>query len=567
MLASAGLSGAAVAQEPGRVDDAALRQAPATEWLTYGRDYGEQRYSPLEQVHTGNVDQLELAWSWEIEGTPGLLESTPLVSNGVLYATGAWNVVFALDARTGDVRWTWDPAIVRGGPSEGGPDTCCGAINRGVALYGGKVYTGLLDGRLVALDAETGRLVWVRQTTPVGSNYTITGAPRIVKGNVIIGNGGAEYHGVRGYVTAYDAETGEQVWRTYTVPGDPSLPFESPAMEMAAETWEGEWWRYGGGGTAWDSFSFDPEADLLYVGTGNGAPWNHVHRSEGTGDNLFLASILALDPDTGALVWYYQTVPGDTWDYTATMTMILADLEIGGEQRQVLMQAPKNGFFYVLDRRTGELLAADPITEHINWASGVDLETGRPIETPSARYGTGEVWIMPHTGGTHNWHPMSFHPGTGLVYIPGQNGASLHRFEPAWEPSGLGEFSTGTIRDHGRITEPGPEPAPTGFLLAWDPVNREERWRIPYEAHRRNGGTLATAGDLVFSGRIDGWIYAHHAATGEKLWEYPIGRAPASPITYELDGRQYLTILSGAPSGGDTTAGRVWTFVLGGGLP
>jgi len=540
-----------------------LLASPPGEWLNHGRDPGETRFSPLDQIRAENVDRLGLAWSWDIQGYTGQLEATPIVHDGVMYATGTWSVVFALDARTGQVKWRWDPAIVQGGRANGGPSVCCGPVNRGVALYEGRVFAGLLDGRLVALDAETGRVLWSRQTTPLGGEYSITGAPRIVDGKVIIGNGGAEY-GVRGYITAYDPATGEQLWRFYTVPGDPALGFESLALEFAATTWAGSWWELGGGGTVWDGMAYDPEANLLYIGTGNGAPWSREHRSEGVGDNLYLASILAIDPEDGELVWYYQTTPGDDWDYTATQNIILAEMTIEGVERKVLMQAPKNGFFYLLDRLTGELLAADPFA-YTSWATSVDLATGRPVETPEARYDEVGAWLAPGPGGAHNWNPMSWSPQTGLVYIPGRNGMSFYRRNPDFVAV-PGRFNTGTGGTAPRTVEPPPPPTPDGYLLAWDPVAREERWRIPYDTPR-NGGTLATAGNLVFSGRQDGWIYAHHATTGEKLWEIFLAPGPGSMMTYQLDGRQYFTVLAGTGGTAGGRGGRVWTFALEGTAP
>jgi PQQ-dependent dehydrogenase (methanol/ethanol family) len=394
--------------------------------------------------------------------------------------------------------------------------------------------------------------VWVRQTTPLGSDYTITGAPRVVKGKVIIGNGGAD-HGVRGFVTAYDAETGEQVWRFYTVPGDPAKGHESAAMEMAARTWTGEWWRIGGGGTVWDAVAFDSDADLLYIGVGNGAPWSRDHRSPGGGDNLFLASIVALRPDNGEYVWHYQTAPGDDWDYTATQPMILADLALGGRERKVLMQAPKNGFFYVIDRLTGQFISARPFA-HVTWATHIDSATGRPVETPSARYGSNGAWLAPAPSGAHNWHPMSFNPNTGLVYIPGQYNQQYFRVAPTFDPV-PGRFNTGTGGGGGGTAPPLPG---AGFLVAWDPVRQAERWRIPM-ATRFNGGTLSTAGNLLFSGSSDGWLLAHNATTGEKLWEHQVGSGPATPVTYILDGRQFVSVLAGR---GDARGpARVWTFV------
>ncbi|TFG93748.1 MAG: PQQ-dependent dehydrogenase, methanol/ethanol family, partial [Myxococcales bacterium] len=360
--------------EPQEVTDALLADADAEvdDWLSYGRTYAESRFSPLDQIHEGNVAKLGLAWTYAIGSTRGV-EATPIVHDGVMYATGSWSVVFALDARTGRELWRFDPEV----PGAVGAHACCDVVNRGVALYAGRVYVGALDGRLIALDAQTGTRVWEVQTTDPKLPYTITGAPRVVKGKVIIGNGGADI-GVRGYVSAYDALSGALAWRFYTVPGDPSLPMESAALERALPTWEGgEWWKIGAGGTVWDSLAYDPELDLLYVGTGNGGPWPQRLRSRG--DNLYLSSILALRPDTGELVWHYQTTPGDMWDYTAVQHMLLAELPIGGRVRRVLMQAPKNGFFYVLDRETGELLSAQNYVP-VTWAEGVDLTTGRPIE-------------------------------------------------------------------------------------------------------------------------------------------------------------------------------------------
>jgi len=548
-----GLPGAVGAQQTRIVDEAALLEAPPSEWLTYGRDYAETRYSPLDQIDAENVAQLEMAWTWDIENSSGRIQATPLVSGGVMYLTGQGNVVFAVNARTGELKWKWDPALAERDGPRGGP-------SRGVALYGGMVYAALADGRLVALDAETGQPVWSQQTTPYGVyEYNITGAPRVFGGKVIIGNGGAEYHGVRGFVTAYDAVSGEEVWRFYAVPGDPSEPFESPALEMAAETWAGEWWTYGGGGTAWDSFSYDPEANLIYIGTGNGAPWSHEWRSDGTGDNLFLNCIVAVDADSGELVWYYQTVPGDNWDFTTTMSMILAEIEVDGQERSVLMTAPKNGFFYTLDRLTGELLRADAIA-YVNWASGIDMETGRPIEIPEARYDTIGAWISPggSSWGAHNWHPMSWHPNTGLAYIPGQETSTFLRLDPDYVPV-LGRSSTGTVR--GRTDVPEPELGPPGFLLALDPSTMEERWRIQYDTPR-NGGTLTTGENLLFSCKRDGWIFAYDATTGEKLWEARVGDNPVSPITYSLDGRQYVSVASG-PAEERGVPARVWTFALG----
>lgn len=573
-------TGAAWAQTgpAGAVDDAALAGAAASgeEWLTYGRDYAETRFSPLDEIHDENVERLGLAWHYDTGSVRGL-EATPLVADGVLYATTSWSDVFALDARTGRELWRWDARADR----ERGARACCDVVNRGVALYEGRVYVGVIDGRLAALDAGSGEVLWDVQTTDPDAPYTITGAPRVVAGNVVIGNGGAEL-GVRGYVSAYDAETGEMQWRFYTVPGNPAEPFESPALEAAAETWTGEWWKMGGGGTAWDAFAYDPEAGLLYVGTGNGAPWNRDIRSPGGGDNLYLSSILALDADSGDLVWHYQTTPGDTWDYTAVQQLTLAELEIDGAQRRVVMQAPKNGFFYVLDRLTGELLSAEPYA-HVTWASGVDMKTGRPVETAHARYDRAVTNISPGPGGAHNWQPMSFNPRTGLVYIPANESSFAYardqRFEylpRAWNLGvDLGTRASVPQRPAAEYEQgTGERVGAPGSLLAWDPSAAQARWRVDYESGP-NGGTLTTAGNLVFHGTADGRFIAYSADRGEKLWEADLGvSVMAAPSTYEIDGTQYVSVLAGwggavaqfgtNPTGEYKAEGRLWTFALDG---
>ena len=549
------------------IDDAALRGADARpgEWITHGRTYAETRFSTLKQIDAANVKTLGLAWSFDTDTTRGL-EATPIIVDGVMYTTGSWSVVFALDARTGKQLWKWDPQV----PRTFGQRACCDVVNRGVAIYKGKVYVGTLDGRLAALDADTGKLLWQVVTVDQSRPYTVTAAPRVVKGKVLIGNGGAEM-GVRGYLSAYDAATGKMAWRFYTVPGDPSKPFESPAMERAAKTWKGEWWKIGGGGTVWDSMAYDPDLDLLYVGTGNGSPWNREIRSPGGGDNLYLSSILALKPDTGELVWHYQTTPGDAWDYTATQHIILADLDVGGRQRKALMQAPKNGFFYVLDRTNGELISAKPYVP-ISWAKEVDSKTGRPVEMPGVRYVDNAAFIKPGPLGGHNWQPMSFNPQTGLVYIPAQDTLFVYSPDKKFEYR-PGTWNTGI--DFSLFKDP--VPLMPGFLLAWDPVNQKERWRVPY-TNFWNGGTLTTAGNLVFQGTADGRLVAYSADKGEKLWEFSVRTGViASPVTYELDGVQYVSIMAGwggafPLTGGDgkgtsPAAGRLLTFVLNGKQP
>ena len=302
------------------INDARLKSVPAEEWLSYGHDYTEAHFSPLTQINAANVSRLGLASVADPQAPQGNIQATPLLANGTIYSSLAWGVLFAADARTGQVKWRWDPDIPRTGDLR--PSMCCGAVNRGMAIYNGKVYASLINGRLVALDADTGKLVWSAQTTEPGSDMTITSAVRVVKGKVIVGNAGAEF-GVRGYFSAYDAETGTMAWRFYTVPGDPSKPFENPALEAAAKTWTGQWWKYGGGGTTWDGMAYDADANLLYVGTGNGAPWNRDFRSPGGGDNLYLCSIVAVNPDNGQLKWHFQTTPGESWDFTSVQSLVL----------------------------------------------------------------------------------------------------------------------------------------------------------------------------------------------------------------------------------------------------
>ncbi|HVT37375.1 MAG TPA: PQQ-dependent dehydrogenase, methanol/ethanol family, partial [Nevskiaceae bacterium] len=578
-LASTMLSAAALAASPPAAVDGARIQAADSEpsnWMSHGRTYTEQRYSPLAKINDGNVDQLGLAWTYKLDVDRGV-EATPVVIDGTMYTTGAYSIVYALDARTGKLKWKFDPKVPRARANDG----CCDVVNRGVAAWKGKIYVGSFDARLIALDAATGKKVWESDTSIDHSrSYTITGAPRVVKDKVIIGNGGAEF-GVRGYISAYDAATGKLVWRFFTVPGDPSKPPENKAMEMAQKTWYGDqYWKFGGGGTAWDSMAYDPELDLLYVGTGNGSSWNRKVRSEGKGDNLFLSSILALRPDTGEYVWHYQTTPGDTWDYTATQSIILADLKIDGQTRKVLMQAPKNAFFYVLDRATGQLLSADKFAPS-NWATEVDMKSGRPIENPEADWTLQPRLVFPSPFGAHNWQPMSFNPKTGLVYIPSQE--TMIQLAPDNKAKYVrrGVFNVGVQPFDMPEGMKGMEPigqAYKGHLLAWDPVAKKPAWTVDYPAIW-NGGTLTTAGNLVFQGTADGRAVAYAADSGKKLWEAPANTGVmAGPVTFTARGEQYVTFMAGwggayglaggaviAAQGGKTRAeARVITFKLGG---
>jgi len=409
-----------------RIDDAALRNAGkmGEEWLTYGLTPGETRYSPLKQIDTSNVSRLGLAWSYDVGQGGGNQEATPLFWNGALYGITNWSIVFAVDARTGKERWRWDPEVNQGAVR---PKICCGVVNRGIAIYQGKIIAPVIDGRLEALDAETGKPLWEARVAFPQDNYTITMAPRIAKGKVIIGVSGSEYP-VRGFFSAYDANTGQRAWQFYTIPGDPSKPFENPALKKAAETWSGDWWKMGGGGTVWDGVAYDPEADLIYVGTGNAGPWpENLRKSKGK-DNLYAASILAVRPETGKLEWYYQMVPGDSWDFDSVQQLLLADLTINGRPRKVIMQANKNGFYYVIDRVTGAFISAEPFAQ-VTWAKGIDKETGKPIINPEAHYDqSGEtVAVAPGPGGAHNWSPMSYNPSTGLIYIPASMTGSFSR--------------------------------------------------------------------------------------------------------------------------------------------
>jgi len=543
-------------------------------WLSHGRSYDEQRFSPLTGVNDSNAAQLGLDWSYEFDTKRGL-EATPIVVDGMMFTTGAWSRVYALDAGTGELLWEFDPEV----PPAWAVHACCDVVNRGVAVWMGSVFVGTLDGRLVSLNAKTGRVNWTVQTTDPDKPYTITGAPRVVKGKVVIGNGGAEY-GVRGYVSAYDAETGAMAWRFYTVPGDPSEPFETPEMERAAATWTGEWWKYGGGGTVWDSMAYDPELNLLYIGVGNGSPWNQQIRSPDGGDNLYLSSIVALNPDNGEYVWHYQTTPAETWDYTATQHMILADLEIGGSMRKVILQAPKNGFFYVLDRQTGDLISAEPYVK-TTWATHVDPETGRPVEVEAARYKDGPTLVLPAPYGGHNWHPMAYSPETGLIYIPAQDIPFAYGTDQNFSFT-PGLWNVGVNPIYASFPEQPPEVQAqlmemiSGQIIAWDPVERREVWRVQHPLPW-NGGMLATAGNLVFQGNSVGEFAAYRADTGEKVWASGAQTGiVASPVTYEVDGEQYIAVLAGwggslALSGGDVAAAtgshgprRILAFKLGG---
>jgi quinohemoprotein ethanol dehydrogenase len=470
------------------------------------------------------------------------LEATPLVHDGVLYTTSAWSVVYAIDARTGAVLWRHDPAV----PKDHAKFVCCDVVNRGVALYGDKVYVGTLDGRLVALDRKTGTPVWTVQTTPKDGPYAITGAPRIAGGKVVIGNAGSEF-AVRGFLSAYDANSGALAWRTYLVPGDPSKPFESEAMRRAAETWSGQWYKAGGGASPWDPIVYDPALDLVYIGTANAAPWYPELRGDKEGDNLYASSIVAIRASTGEIVWHYQTTPGDSWDYDATQPITLAELVIDGKPRKVLMQPNKNAFLYVIDRENGKLISATPYAT-MTWATGID-SAGRPIVNPAARPSTSGIIVSPADYGGHNWNPTSFSPTTGLMYFSVTDGGTrIHVVNPKFRLN-TNDLTIGFDPSYaGPLTAKLAEvPPPKGRLVAWDPVAKREAWRVEHPV-LRSGGTLSTAGNLVFQGRADGVFAAYRASDGAKLWQYDaqVGIA-AAPMTYALDGVQYVAIMVAPP--------------------
>jgi alcohol dehydrogenase (cytochrome c)/quinohemoprotein ethanol dehydrogenase len=523
-------------------------------WISHGRTYSEQRFSPLDSVNTDTVSDLGLAWFADMDTARGQ-EATPLVMDGKLYLTTAWSKVKAFDAATGKALWEYDPKV----PGETAVKACCDTVNRGLAAWGDKLFLGTLDGRLVALDRDTGNVAWEKVTVDQTKSYTITGAPRVIDGKVIIGNGGAEF-GVRGFVAAYDADDGEQLWKFYTVPegGDPK---DAPAyLQKAAETWNmdvlGASDAIGGGGTVWDSMAYDPDLDLLYIGVGNGSPWNRAYRSPGAdgtgeGDNLYLSSIVAVRPSTGEYVWHYQTTPGETWDYTATQHIMLADMTIEGKVRKVLMQAPKNGFFYVIDRETGKFISAKPYVS-VNWASGIDPVTGRPIENPETRVDkTGKAALVtPGALGGHNWHPMAYHPGENLVYIPAFEAGMLYAPEADWKPDTARGFNVGFNLGAGDV------PADEGFrkqvagtlkgmLVAWDPVKQKPRWTVEHPGPW-NGGLLATGGGLVFQGTTGSEFNAYDAGSGKKLWSFAAQTGVvAPPVTYTVGGEQYVAVLAG----------------------
>ena len=513
------------------------------DWKTHGAADDESGYSRLDSINTANVDRLGLAWSLDLPGEASL-EATPLAIDGVLYFTGTHSAVYAVDGKTGKLLWKHDPEVWKYGAAK---MRLSFSVNRGVAYADGHIFAGTFDGRLLALDARSGELLWSVVTTAPEGNQYITGAPRVMKDKVIIGNSGGDY-GARGYVTAYYVKTGRQVWRFYTVPGSPEQNKDDAAMERAAATWGGEYWKTGTGGTVWNGITFDPQLNRVYIGTGNSGPYDPAVRSPGDGDNLYLVCVVALDADSGEYLWHYQMNPREAWDYKATANIIAATLSIDGQPRDVLMQAPTNGFFYVLDRKSGNLLSAEKIGK-VTWAERIDLATGRPVESANIRYQEGPVAIWPSPIGAHNWQAMSYSPRTGLVYIPYmQIGATYTKFAPDGKALPYGP-------QIGLKTED-PEDG-TGSLLAWDPVRQKRAWKVPLDSFW-NGGTLVTAGGLVFQGTGSGFLNAYDASSGSQLWSFNARHGIiAAPISYAVDGTQYIAVLAGY--GGTASSGSSYT--------
>jgi quinohemoprotein ethanol dehydrogenase len=519
-----------------------------SQWMTYGGTYDEQRFSRLKQITPANVKQLGLQWFADYD-TNLSQTGTPLFIDGVIYVSTAWSKVYAFDARTGKTLWEYNPKT----PGEWIRNVCCGIVNRGIAAWNGKIYIGTLDGRLVAIDAKTGTEAWSILTVDKSKHYSITGAPRVAKGKVLIGVSGGEY-GVRGYLSAYDAETGKLDWRFYTVPENVTGPFENEAMKKAAATWSAQGLSLGGGGTVWDAIVYDPVTDLIYFGTGNGTPWNDHFRDPSNGDNLYLASIIALKADTGAYVWHYQTVPADTWDYDAVSPMTLADVKMDGKKRRVIMQPNKNGLYYVLDAAKGTLLLATPFTD-VNWTDGVDMKTGRPRVRPEARFPIGKPFnLSPGVQGAHGWQANAYSPDTGLLYVPTQTAYFPMVADANYKPSdtgynlGLDFTAPGTFY----VDHPKEKQGFVGYMQAMDPLTGKQVWKTDVN-QGPPGGAMATASGLVFQGGATSQeVRAFDAKTGEKLWSMPVQTAVlAPPISYELDGQQYVAF----SVGGNTLGG------------
>jgi quinohemoprotein ethanol dehydrogenase len=555
LLAGLLLTLAACAPQAGRVDSHRVRHAKPGDWLMGGRTFAADHHSPLSQIDAANVGRLGLAFEFRdflVRGrTHHGMEANPIEVDGALYFSGPWGVAYAVDARTGRLIWRHDP----NGDGQYGRFACCDVVSRGVAVWKGRVYSASLDGYLTALDARTGKRIWSRNAIVDRHwNTTITGAPHIAGNNVLIGSAGADM-GSRGYVSAFDLRSGKLAWRFWSVPGDPKAgPDETGEVALARSTWSQDTrWDLGMGGNAWDSMAYDPELNIAYLGIGNGGPHPQWVRSRERGhDDYYLSSIVAVNASNGHIRWVYQTTPGDSWDFAATQHLMLAELTIGGRRRKVIMQAPKNGFFYVLDRKTGELLKADAYTT-VNWASGVDMKTGRPRLTPEADYSQGPKIIWPSPAGGHSWQPMSFDPATALVYLPVYD-APMKRTTlpvPAFRPGAYnhgfrGAFPPFTAPEDLALLKGQPEPKMETRLKAWDPVAGRVAWMsapLPFVS----GGVLTTGSGLLFEGSTDGMLTVYDSRTGAVLRRIETGSAiMAAPISYMLDGVQYIAVLAGA---------------------
>jgi quinohemoprotein ethanol dehydrogenase len=553
------------------VDAVRLGNADPNEWLSAGRDAAGTYYSPLKDINAANVSKLGFAWDYAL-GTHRGLEATPLVIDGVMYASGNFGRVYALDAATGKELWKYDPN------SDGhwARYACCDAVNRGLVAFAGRLYVGALDGWLHAIDARSGRLLW-KVDSLLGRDerrpYTLSAAPLLAGDLIIVGNGGGDFAGARGYVSAFDATTGALRWRFFTVPRNPADgPQDQPHLAAALKTWDPHHpWEAGSGGTVWDGMAYDPVLHLVYIGTGNPAPYNSHLGGRHGGDELYAASILAIHADTGTMAWYYQTVPGDRWDFDSTQKMILADVDLDGRRRQVLMQAAKNGFYYVLERGTGELLSAHNFA-FVSWTRGIDPKTGRPLEDPSANYDRGPALIFPSEAGAHSWQPMAYDADRGLTFIPVIESGNV-LLETSARRAGLvqGQFTTPafvpeaydpkSMRSLYGLLPPFADlarhvhtnTASRGFLRAWNVAAHKIIWESQ-TATGWDGGVLATGGGLVFQGDANGNLNAYASDTGQRLASVQVGSSMmAAPITYRIDGVQFIAIMAGYGGGGVIT--------------
>jgi quinohemoprotein ethanol dehydrogenase len=562
--------GATSPRAAGDVDAARLQAADSEpqNWFTGGRDKDGTYYSALASIDADNVKQLGFAWQYDLGYPRRGQEATPIVIDGVMYTSGTWGYVYAVVARTGRELWRYDPK-----PDYfAGRNPCCDLVNRGVAVWKGKVYVAAVDGRLHALNAATGQKIWEADTfIDHKLPYSSTGAPQIAGNVVVIGNSGADMgHGaVRGYVAAYDLETGALKWRFYTVPGAVGQPFENPELAAAAKTWDPHRGaQFLGGGTAWDGFAYDADLNLVYFGTANAAPYDLRQLGAAKLDALYTASIIALHADTGRLAWYYQTTPHDSWDYDSVQKLIVADLKIGGTTQPVIMQASKNGFFYVLNRKTGKLLSAKNYT-YVNWASHVDMQSGRPVLTKNSDWYVSPKTVYPSWAGGHTWNPMSYSRETRLVYIPVldvpsvwvdllHNGGTVKYIDGFFTVNGIFADDTYSSADLLRLYGPLPDfksikesrhvrPA-RELLRAWDPVAEKTVWEQETSGGVRgyDGGVMSTAGNLVFQGRGSGELWVYAADTGKVLKVVKTGsHIMAAPMTYAVGGEQFVAVQVG----------------------